>query len=402
MARKIYNFELFTNKKEQLRRIQRQRIRRRRAKIAFFACIIILVLIVIIILQNSRCYYYVYKEENEMENSAEVTYEPFAKGYIKYSGDGAEYQKRFGRAVWNVPVSYQHPFSAQSSSYFLLADKSSNVVTVLDENGLVNTLTLKYPVMQAGVSKQGIIEVILAGDGISYVQMYDKEGTMIADMKASVDETGYPLACAISPDGTKLAVSYYSIAGTDAKTSLAIYDFSRQVQGNNVGLLGGFEYKDILIPKLSFTDNKTLAAFGQDRTFFYDVSDAPKLSRTLEFGDTIESVFEGKNRIGYVLDNKDNVSEGRFRLCLYNKKGFQKLDVPIDMNYDVIRMMGNQIIAYRDNECTIINTDGKILFQEALSGNGICSILPAFGWRSYYVVFRDRSVKMQLRFWGED
>ena len=72
------------------------------------------------------------------------------------------------------------------------------------------------------------------------------------------------------------------------------------------------------------------------------------------------------------------------------------------MNYDTIRMLGNQIIAYRDNECTIINTKGKILFQEALEGNGIASILPAFGWRSYYVVFRDRSVKMCLRFWGED
>lgn len=402
MARKIYNFELFTNKKEQLRRIQLRRIRRRRAKIAFFAGIFVLVLIVIHILNNSRCNYYVYKEVKEMENSAEVSYQPFARGYIKYSNDGAEYQKHFGRAVWNVPVSYQHPYSAQSTDYFLLADKSSNVVTVFDENGLVNTLTLKYPVMQAGVSKQGIIDVILAGDGISYVQMYDKDGTMIADMKASVDETGYPLACAISPDGTKLAVSYYSISGMDARTSLAIYDFSRQLQGNNVGLLGGFEYRDVLIPKLSFTSNNTLAAFGQDKTFFYDVSDAPELTRTLEFGDNIESVFEGNKYIGYVLDNKEDISQGRFRLCLYSKKGLEKLNVPIDMNYDTIRMLGNQIIAYRDNECTIINTKGKILFQEALEGNGIASILPAFGWRSYYVVFRDRSVKMCLRFWGED
>ena len=402
MARKIYNFELFTNRKEQLRRIQLRRIRRRRAKIAFFACIVALALVVIYILQNSRCNYYVYKEEKEMENSAEVTYQPFARGYIKYSSDGAEYQKHFGRAVWNVPVSYQHPYCAQSSSYFLLADKSSNVVTIFDEKGLVNTLTLKYPVMQAGVSEQGIVEVILAGDGISYVQMYDKEGTMIADMKASVDETGYPLSCAISPDGTRLAVSYYSISGMDARTSLAIYDFSKQVQGNNAGLLGGFEYRDLLIPKVSFTSNKTLAAFGQDKTFFYDVSDVPKLTKTLEFGDTIESIFEGKKLIGYILDNKEDISEGRFRLCLYNKKGFRKLDVPIDMNYDTIHMLGNEIIAYRDNELTIINTQGKILFQEALVGNGIRSILPAFGWRSYYVVFRDRSVKMQLKFWGED
>ena len=402
MARNIVNFELFTNKKEQLRRIQRKKLRRQRAKYIFFACIFLLLLFVLYTLNNSRCKYYIFKEEKDMESSGDVTYKTFADGYIKYSSEGAEYQRQFGRAVWNVPVSYQHPYSAQSSSYLVLADKGSNVVMLFDEKGLVNTLTLKYPVLQAGVSEQGIVEVILSGDGISFIQIYDKDGTMIADMKTSVDETGYPLACAISPDGTKLAVSYYSIAGMNARTSLAIYDFSRQVQGDSEGLLGGFEYKDFLIPKVCFTNNSTLAAFGESRTFFYDVTDSPRLMRTLEFGEVIESVFEGNRYIGYILDNTEDISQGRYRLCLFNKKGIKKLDVPVEMNYDTISMEGSQIFAIRGNECTIINTNGKVIFQEALEGSGITCILPAFGWRRYHVVFRDRTVKMVLRFWGED
>lgn len=402
MAKQIYNFEVFTNKKEQLRRIQRKRIRRQRAKWFFLACIVILILIVFYLLQNSRCNYYIYKDVKKTENSNDVTYLTFADGYIKYSSDGVEYQKQFGKAVWNVPVSYQHPYSAQSTSYLVLADKSSNALTIFNEEGKVNTLTLRYPVLQTGVSDQGIIEVILDGGDKSYIQMYDKEGNMIADMKTSIDETGYPVTAAISPDGTQLAVSYFTISGMNARTSIAVYDFSRQLQNNNVNLKGGFEYKDYMIPKLTFTSNKLLAAFGEDKTFFYDVSDKPELLRTLEFDADIESVFEGKRHIGYILDNAENKAEGRYRLLLYNRSGFKKLEVPLDMNYDTIFMKGREIFAIRGNECTIINTKGKIIFQESLEGNGIESILPAFGWRSYHVIFRDRIVKMSLRFWGED
>ena len=402
MAKKIYNFEVFTNKREQLRKIQLRRIRRQRARIILAVGILLLAVIVFYIMNNSRCRYYVYSEEKDTENSSEVNYQTFADGYIKYSSDGVEYQKKFGRAVWNVPVSYRHPYSAQSSEYLVLADKSSNVLTIFNENGKVNELNFKYPVLQAGVSEQGIVAVILGGDGTSFIQMYEPGGNMIADMKTSVDETGYPVAAAISPDGTKLAVSYYVIAGVTAKTTVAVYDFSRQIQGNQVGLLAGFDYKDLMIPGLSFTDEKTLAAYGEDRTLFYDMSDSPSLVRTLEFGDRIESIFEGKGYIGYILDNDEDISEGRYRLCLYNRRGFKKLDVPVDMNYDRIRMEGRQIFAYRDNECTIMNTRGKILFQEVLEGNGIESILPAFGWRTYHVIFRDKVVTMRLRFWGED
>lgn len=403
MAKQIYNFEVFIHKKEELLRIRRGRLRRRRAKIAFFIGVIILILVVLYALHNSRFRYYVYKQEKETVNSNDVTYQPFAGGYIKYSSDGVEYQRHFDRAVWNVPVSCRHPYGVQSSSYFVLADKGSNELTIFDVNGKVSTLTLKYPVMQTGVSDKGIVEVILDGGSSSYIQMYDKTGNMIADMKASVDETGYPVTAAVSPDGSRLAVSFFSIAGISCNTRVAIYDFSQQLQGNEGSLAAGFDHEDLMIPKLTFTDDRTLAAFGEDKTFFYSVTDTPKLKRTIEFRETIESVFEGKNCIGYVLDNNTgDPAEGRYRLRLYSKTGTKKIDVPVDMNYETIRMIGHEIFAVRENECTIINSQGKIIFQETLNGNGIASILPALGFREYHVVFRDRIVHMSLRFWGED
>src|SRR5699024_1675719 len=114
----------------------------------------------------------------------------------------------------------------------------------------------------------------------------------------------------------------------------------------------------------------------------------PEVKKEVTFEQSIESIFIGEDYIGYVLDNSENPDEGRYRICLYNKSGSKKLDTDLDMNYDSIEMRGNEIIAVQNNECTILNAGGKILFQEELDGNAIEEILPVRGWRTYQVVFQ--------------
>ena len=399
MAKQIYNFEVFTNKKEQLRKIQKQRMRATWAKRIFLAVILILAAAVFYVFQNSRCEYYTYKEESQTESNNDAEYTLFADGYIKYSGNGVEYQKKFGTSEWNVPLSYQNPFLEQSDTYLLLADKGKNKLTIFDVNGKVEELTFKYPVVQAGISNQGIIEVILEGETSSFIQVYDKEGNIIADMKSSVDETGYPVSAAISPDGTQLSVSYFSIKGMTSKTTVAFYDFRKQLQTGEVSLKGGFDYDDLMIPRLCFVKKNVLAAFGENKTFFYNSEEEPEQIKEIVFDKNIESIFFGEKHIGYILDNSDNTDEKRYRICLYNKSGEKQLDTDVDMNYDTIRMIGKEIFAVRDNECTILNTKGRVLFQEKLDGSSIETIMPASGFRTYHVIFRDKVVKMSLRFW---
>lgn len=402
MAKNIYNFEIFTNKKDQLRKIHKRQKQKEWARRIFLVIIILFVVLILYMLNNSRCEYYIYKEETETENNDNVQYEPFANGYIKYGQNGIEYQRNFGVAEWNIPVSFQNPFLVKAEPYILLADKGGNTLMLFDVNGQVKDFTVRYPVIQAGVSEKGTIEVILQGEGSNLIQMYDVEGNLVADMRSSVDETGYPLTAAISPDGSKLVVSYLAIDGMRSKTTVAFYDFSRQLQTEGMSLAGGFDYEDFLIARLHFIDNNTLVAVGESATYYYDVSGEPEMKKEITFEQSIESIFLGEKYIGYVLDNSENPDEGRYRICLYNKSGGKKLDTDIDMNYDSIEMQGKQIIAVQNNECTIINTRGKILFQDELDGNAIEAILPMGGWRTYQVVFQDKIAKMQLRFWGSD
>ena len=72
--------------------------RNRRIKILLLALILAGTAIVAYILFNSKCNYYTYKDKVDTEDSGDVSYENFDEGYLKYSSNGIEYQKQFGRA----------------------------------------------------------------------------------------------------------------------------------------------------------------------------------------------------------------------------------------------------------------------------------------------------------------
>ena len=305
MEKQVYNFEALT-------KIRKKREKSRRIKMIMAAVCIVAVLIVLYILSSSRCEYYVYKDKTDTEDNVDVSYETFADGYLKYSSNGIEFQKKFGRSEWNVALSYVHPFFTKSDSYAVLGDKGENSLILFNKNGKVKELTLKYPLVQATVSDQGIIEVILEGTNSNYIQVYAKNGELIADMRSSVEETGYPVTAAISPDGTH---------------------FSRQLQSDDVTLKGGFDYESALIPKLSFVDKNTVAAFGNSATYFYNIEDTPKVKKEIQFTQEIESVFENDKYIGYVLENSENPEKGKYSLQVYDKNGAKKLECKLNMNY---------------------------------------------------------------------
>ena len=133
MAKQIYNYELFTNKKDELAKIRKKAARNRRIKILLLALILAGTAIVAYILFNSKCNYYTYKDKVDTEDSGDVSYENFDEGYLKYSSNGIEYQKQFGRAEWNIALSYEHPFLAKSDSYAVLGDKGENTLILLNK-----------------------------------------------------------------------------------------------------------------------------------------------------------------------------------------------------------------------------------------------------------------------------
>ena len=400
MARQIINYELFTHKREELRRIEKRRMRRRRMRLLTAAGIFLFLLFVFHLIQQSRCNFYRYKEEIKTEENADVHYSTFSSGYLKYSSNGIEFQQPFGVAKWNIALSFSKPFVAKSGRYIFLGDKGGNQAILFNVEGQVHDFTFRYPIVQLDVAENGNIEAILQGDGCNYVEVYTSSGEMIAETKVTLEETGYPLTAALSPDGSKLAISYYVVNDLIGRSRVALYDFSMQLQPDTIPLIGGFDYDWTLIPKLRFLSKDRLIAYSDHEVHFYQISGTPREFKSLKFDQGIESVFEDDSSFGLVCEN-DEVDGGKYMIHLYNKKGNRIMTAPLDMVFDDIFMVGKDIAVTKDNACTILNHNGKILYQGTLEGGRIQNVLPCFGWRTYRVVFANKIVKMSLSFFGQ-
>ena len=401
MAKQVINIELFTHKREELRRIEKRRIRRRRMRLLTAAGIVLFLLFIFQLIRQSRCNFYEYKEEIKTEENAGVHYETFSNGFLKYSSNGIEFQQTFGVAKWNIALSFAKPFLAMSEKYIFLGDKGGNQAILFDAGGEVQSYTFPYPIVQLDVAENGNVEAILQGEDCNYIEVYTSTGDIIAETKTTLEETGYPLTAALSPDGTKLAVSYYVVQDLIGRSRVTFYDFSQQLQPDSVPLMGGFDYEWTLIPRMQFLKKDRMIAYSGDRIYYYSLSGTPREVRTIQVENGIESVFGDNGYFGYVCEN-DEIEGENYQIFLYNRNARQTMTASLDMNYDHIFMVGKDIVATKDNDCTILNKNGKVLFQGTLEGGRIEKVLPCPGWRTYRVVFGNKIVKLKLSFVGKD
>lgn len=397
---KVIREEVLKSRRERNRAAEEKRRKKRRKKRLGILAGIVVMLGLFMIISQSRCNYYRYIEEMKTEENGGVFYEPFARGCIKYSDNGIEYQEKFGKSKWNVGLSMSKPFLAKSDHYVFIADKGGVEIRLFDINGEVMEDKMPYPIVQIDVSDNGTMVAILKGNHCNYLRVMDKSGKVIADTQISLDESGYPLAASISPNGTKLVIAYYSIIDLKSQTILRFYDLTRQIQSGNESFGGKLNFEGNLIPKLKFVSNSKIVAFADNRTYYLTFKDKPDSGKIIDFDYNIESVFSSDDYFGYVCDN-DNAEEGQYRVFLYDKNGKKKMEKTIDMTYDKLYLIGDQIVATKDNTCTIINKRGNILFQGELDGGRIENVLPCFGWRTYRIVFGSKVVKMKLSFWDD-
>lgn len=57
-----------------------------------------------------------------------------------------------------------------------------------------------------------MVALVLQDDTVTWVNLYQADGTSVATDKTTVGESGYPLDVALSPNGQKMAVSYLKLA----------------------------------------------------------------------------------------------------------------------------------------------------------------------------------------------
>ena len=240
------------------------------------------------------------------------------------------------------------------------------------------------------VSSQGITAVILENGGAPVIQCFDVSGNVLIEYKVSVATSGYPVDLALSPDGTKLLVSYMMTQNSEVDTQLAYYDFGNEHKDGDYRI-GGGTYENQLMPTVFFNSEEQSVAVGDGGFVIYDGAE-PKEKKKISIDKEIRSIAYNEEYLAFVLaDEGSSGSELRF----YDYSGDEVVSKEFEGDYCNMKIDDGQVILF-DGESASIFTEGGIHRFEGTVGANIKDLFVLKGINKYLLMSDKGTQRVRL------
>ena len=229
----------------------------------------------------------------------------------------------------------------------------------------------------------------------SWICLYDDEGEKLTDSRCRLSETGQPLAIGLSSDGAKLAVSYLQIEGGNSVSCMVFYNFG-VVGGNFVDkIVASKIYEDRIIPRVEYMGSSICAAISDKGIIYYEGKEIPEETTEALENVEIRSVFVGEENVGVVVEGSGE-ENAKYEVHLYDTTGKMILNQKTNLAYGRIKMSGDSLILFNENECEIYSRQGILRYAGNFDGT-IADIYKGSGLRKYIFVFSDRTEEIKLK-----
>ena len=307
-----------------------------------------------------------------------VYYCMMRKGMVKYSKDGVAMTNKSGTVLWNQTYEMASPTMTSAGDYVAVGDIGANTIYIFNEYGQLGRVSTDVPIQEIQISEQGVVAAVLSDTSSNYINLYDKQGNSLGSIKASLENTGYPLAIALSPDASKLAVSYLIVKSGSMQSRIVAYDFS-DVEGDH--LLDTQELEG-LYPKAAFLDSREVVLFGEKGFVLYQ-ADSKKIETQENFESEINSVFCTNQKLGFIFKNEDD--NGKYRMEIYNKAGKKSSTYYFDLDYSGMTADDDEVILYNDEEMLIYQMGGRVRFRGTFN-TAVTGVMPSWEDGLYWLI----------------
>ena len=377
----------------------KEKIRRhRQSKLRFF-CIVLgtiaFVLLSLFLYHTLRIYnHYTIKEVLERtESSASVTVQIGDK-MVSYSKDGASCVDIKGNKVWNQTYEMQKPVVSVSTKSIAISDYNGRNIYVMDSEKILGTISTSMPVKNVAVSENGIVAAVLEDGSTTWIYVYDAKGNVLVYSKTKMSNSGYPVAVALSPDATLMAVSYLYVDSGVMRSSIGFYNFGEVGQNELHNYVSGFNYTDSVVPFIKLLNNEIVVAVADDRIMFYKGDQKPAILGESLLKQEIRSVYTNSELVGLVLDNTEG--ETKYRMDLYDLDGEIKDVVEFDCDYSDIVITDKFVVIYNKNEWNVYTIGGRKKFEGTYQ-NSIQKIITTGEIEKYIIVTDDTLESVKLK-----
>lgn len=290
-----------------------------------------------------------------------VKYVDYLDGIVRYTKDGAVAIGSDGKLLWNLPFEVQDAIVSQSGSYFAVANRGSREIHVINKKGETNIIKTLFDINDIEVASQGVVAALMEEGATNYIRLYDLNGEELVRKDIDNSKYGYSIDIALSENATKLSTSFISVKTGIVETKLSFYNYSDTGKNYPNLFVGGIDFKDLIIPKITFLNNNLLCAFTDKGFVLYSIIKTPEEISRYESDHIIKSILHNENYIGLVIDKSSN--DGKYALMLFNLEGTNVLDMAIDYDYEDIILDDKGIIIYDSTSLTIMDMRGKKRFS---------------------------------------
>lgn len=344
-----------------------ERIRQHRGRIRsyrFFAVVLVIMAILLTTLYVTNRHY----NRAEISTIRDFVSEEGAvcanfDGYVlQYGPNGATCADTNGHVKWSITFEMDQPIISISGKVAAIADYGGRTIYVMDKKKQLYTVSTSLPIHKVAASECGEVAAVLDDKSTSWIRLYSSEGKEIAYFVRSMQENGYPMDVAVSPNGSMICISSLLMKDTTVISNLSFYDFGKAGKDYEQHMVGNFEYENEVFPYVRFMSNNTCTAASDARFVIIDTSGTePKNSMTNLYTENLQGVFEDGNDIGLLFT--DLTRENLYRLDLYGRDGKKEGSVGFTMVYDDLQIKGGRIYINNEQSMQIYTTDGKEIFN---------------------------------------
>ena len=281
---------------------------------------------------------------------------------LQYGPNGATCAGTDGRVRWSITYEMDQPIISVSDKTAAIADYGGRTIYVMNTRKQLCTITTSLPIHKVSASDSGEVAAVLDDRKATWIRLYSDQGKEIAYFTRSVEENGYPMDVAVSPDGKKVCISSLKLQDSSAVSSLSFYDFGKAGQKYDQFMVGSFEYENEVFPYVRFMGNGACCAASDSRLVVIDTrSTEPKNSFNNMLTEDLQGVFKSGGRIALVF--MDLTRENLYRLDLYGRSGKKEGSIGFSMPFKNIQIKGNRIYINNEQSMQIYTLSGKQIFD---------------------------------------
>lgn len=323
-----------------------------------------------------------------------MSYVPYQEGILRYDRDGVTAVDQKGNSIWSGSYDMANPRVDTCEESAVIADIGGKSLYVNRGMGTGTGFTTDYPIVQACVSRQGVIAVLMeevSSNTIALYNPFDKSGTLLAEIPTNVED-GYPVSLDLSPDGSSVVVSYLGVTTGIAQSRVTFYNFT-EVGKNANCLVGAHNYDGFIISEVRFMDDSTVCLFGEKGFYLWENMRQPKEAGQKEFSDEIRSAFISEEYVGVILKNDD---DDNACMKVYDMHAREKMSTSISGTYTKVQIRGDEILLNSSEHCMIYRINGVKKFDKKIK-NKISYFFPCKKINYYFLIQNSKIKVIKLK-----